>query len=291
MKNNEINQSELFKGLQSFMKKVNEKVIDTRFDQSNWNPDDKDWMEKRKTEWRHVYQSLMNMNGRLQKNAFPYVKDYFFFGKEPGRVYHIPFLLKLWFYPGELEALLPKLLNCSSAGELDSARRRFFENASRQNYSSSDGMMRGREKLIARFYFPSEYSDEVLLLKDSQGYTEKYKVCRYSPESFIRESLIHLRGFIKNSSNSSPFEPYQYLLDHLFSCIEYIQGDFDDRTIFNVEHFFRELLVHTSAMEDSINIQNANKLAQKFLQRLNAPDVDERLKYYWEQARIKGEAE
>ncbi len=262
-------------------------MSDVRFDKSEWHPGDAEWMNIRKSEWRHVYQSLMDMpSGRPMKDHFPYLKEYFFFGKEFGPAYKIPFLIKLWFYPGDLETVLASLLTNTTEGELDSARRWFFRNAYSGKYNTSDGMMHGREKAIARFYFPAEYTDTVLNLDDGYGGKKAYNLCWLPPDRFIQDSLMSLCSFLEKPKKCNPFTPYQYLLDHLFSCIAHIQGDLDDLC---VEHFFRVLQAHKPSRWRALNVQNSNKLAQKFLERLAAPDVDERLKALWDQAKQKEE--
>lgn len=260
-------------------------VRESPFDKSLWQVDDPAWMKQRKDEWRYVSDNIMKMpSGRPHQEGMKYIKDYFFFAKEDP-YYRIQFMLKLWFYPGELEPLYEKLMSNSTAGALDSGRRWFFENASKSKYCTPDGMMRGREKSIARFYFPSSYTDQVIKLMDEQGYEESYRVCPYKPEEFFQEAYSHFHGFIEKYAERNPFTPYQYLIDHWFSCVDHIDSDFLETESFHLLRFFKLVVKFKKPSDSSINAVNATRFVEKFMARMESPSPDEKLIKYWQKAK------
>jgi len=218
-----------------------------------WHPKDKSWMSARKELWRTVKYNLdllSHKNWPIRRRDHKYHKELFFYGTISERVgdelefdwdptvipYHeisgltafgdaLP-IFRLWYHP-EPEAIdLDQLRNdFRLAGSLDHARDRFFNDfvgagggGYGHSYYPEYGMMGGREPLVVKFLCPGlDYQQEMPGVRDPSLTS---RPC-FRPKDTFQVCLSSTRRELSQDANFFPYDPGQYLWDHLAYAVEH----------------------------------------------------------------------
>ena len=140
------------------------------------------------------------------------------------------------------------------------------------------GYLGGREKILARFFVPSDYSEEAVERK-----YEQYRLSPWPADYFLETACKGLLFITADHTYCyiNAYQTFQYLLDHFFSCFRFLGNNISE----DVERPFVRLLEavknYQISDEDTILAKNANKFVEKILAKLKSDEATEYVKAKW----------
>ncbi|MCG7546317.1 hypothetical protein MHM93_19320 [Pseudoalteromonas sp. MM17-2] len=216
----------------------------------SWYPDDKEWLTKRKAQWKEVKESLKEMYV-YEPEDVKLIKEYFLYGpdKEPMRTVNndggikrkISYMdmIAIWLYPSfDKEDIIEELHKFRSTVQnqdgsiihYDTGAKRVLEFCDRDyatHESASDGrdtsFFQGKEQLLAELLFPSSVEEESWFknsLRDGDEDRLKAKC-----ERSFRMAINRLSSyFSKHMENPNPNFIYRYRLSYCISALKHFKG-------------------------------------------------------------------
>jgi hypothetical protein len=249
-----------------------------------WKVDDPGWVKSRKKEWLYVKKSLEVMKGNIKVKAIKPLREYFLTGELPPEkdqryILNNRFLLiRLWFHPDSSTETFQRLVDeTPKKFELDYAKTVFFKyQTGGYDFQPPYYFMGGKEKALARFFVPSEITDECL-----ESSYENF----IQPVRFINGYFSRTIRFLTSESEDHNFLAYQYLIDYLDSCIQKF-GDQADYLRRKKHEPTLEVWLNLMASFDKNTIpdtraENAESFVRKVREGLQAGRFGDRLQEIW----------
>lgn len=271
-------------------------------DNSAWHPEDKEWLEKRKPEWRQIQRHLKLFKGQFRGEYLKYHKDLYFYGrvdpeieKEGGGGYFgwaLPFFI-CWYHPEPSLENFQAVFNAQIRGvNLEKTREYLFEVfPSASKFDSQYGMLGGREELMVKMLVPSlDPSKEKDFSHKHLNYLtgeETIKITKYSlclvPDLIARYCLNGILPPLLGFS-SNPYAPGQYLWDHLCALVDSVNDESSLKRL-------RELARIVLTIHEDKNFPNddptAVALAKRLISGYNKREFSEAMLTIWDEEKLK----
>lgn len=267
--------------------------------QSPWQPDNPEWMAKRKEEWRHVKANLDQMDILIPRRGHKYHKQYFFTGEVDQSVFNyaqrtregIPDAFpkgtfrfcKFWYHPEPSLENFRELLDAEKeSSSWDDLRYLLFNQFSGGNFSSDYGMLGGREELLVKLLFPRyDFKDKIEFGPDD-FFSPSYKPVQMS-SSCLGGTLCAIKG------KGNPFSPGQYLWEHfLYSVEKYPERSFKALGTRRKLHRLCAMIIDYDNHEE-VNRDNerGRPLRDKLLAQFESRELPEPLLAYYDEEKGK----
>jgi hypothetical protein len=265
-----------------------------------WNNSDKDFLKKRKEEWRNIKINLNVMADIIPRSVHKYHKELYFSGtihpdildvrvmnqKQIERPFNgAPLFFKMWYYPEfDPEYFSALFEEETEFYNLNQARELLFQ-FGQELFGSDYGMLGGREEIIVKTLYPStDYKQErthfrqKLSLSMSPG--TLMRLCSPSTKALLSYSYIN------------PFVPGQYLWDHLAFCLEnYHDECFEtQKQIDRFRSSLRSIIDFYDRKDAPVDRAAAKNHRDYLYSRFDARDFPNKLTEYWDQEKLVYEA-
>jgi len=178
-----------------------------------WPIDDKNWIKKRRDQWKHVQQNITPIShGNTKRQTFTALKKYYVTGTPlPKDNYYLELLYKIWFHPsGDPEVL--KEIAYKNDKHPNSSVSMVFSQAHPSDFAPPYGMLGPRSPLLAKVLA------EVFFPMHDNPFKEA------SPQlsaRFLTYFCQAIPAFIGKYEND-PYRPHQYLIDYVLQSVDYI---------------------------------------------------------------------
>ncbi|TMO90356.1 hypothetical protein [Pseudoalteromonas ruthenica] len=216
----------------------------------SWYPDDKEWLTKRKAQWKEVKESLKEMS-LYSPQDIKLIKEYFLYGpdKEPMRTVNndggikrkISYMgmVSIWLYPSfDKEDIIEELHNFRSTVQnqdgsiiqYDTGANRVlefceddFETHKSATGDSDTSFFQGKEQLLAELLLPDSVEEESRFgyhydIKDFDGLSEE---CERSFRFVINRLSLYFSRYMENPN---PNYIYRYRLSYCISALKHFKG-------------------------------------------------------------------
>lgn len=201
--------------------------------QTDYRPDDKDWVKQRKANWKYVKKSIKQHLAFTRPVEYPGMRDYYLTGEMNQTVVEnrcTP-LFELWLHPDTSEArwegiwqdLLTRYSGTNTSDELFITSQREFFRAAGGSYCDPEfGVFGGMEERLLKFFLPIDaYTDETFVIENREQ-----RLCYWlnPTKAYILLASSFERFLTRDSQNI--YDYCQYLLDFWFSCFDH-ELDYD----------------------------------------------------------------
>ncbi|MCP3887542.1 MAG: hypothetical protein GY702_01555 [Desulfobulbaceae bacterium] len=178
----------------------------------NWQPQNKEWMKKRKQLWKTIKKNLQD-SYLVNRDDIKICEKYFLTGEKVDIVYGIvPELLKCWFHPDHSDENWWRILTEGGRGrDYESARWQVAHEVT--HFAHDFGWMGGLEDRVIRFFFPDpDPAATVVVLGETVSVNPRDPVGR----------MARLGEWLTVPA-SSPYYYEQYLLEHIWRGLALIK--------------------------------------------------------------------
>lgn len=252
------------------------------FDNSAWNIDDKEWLQSRKDEWRHIQKNLKKMKGWLRGSYLKHHKTLFFEGFVEEQMFqrlggyefgHALPLFLMWYHPvSSRESIQSVFDDWHEPNGLKRARNLLFELPSDQ-FVSDYGMLGGRESDIVAVLNPSGNIENK---REFQNARESYLLCMH-PDNVAQYCLGGIYPHIMGES-VNPYSPGQFLWNGLCANIQNVT---QPAWVKLLRDLITAILRYDleSNTEESVGFRLASKLKGQYERR----DFPEAMLAFWDE--------
>ncbi len=264
-------------------------------DNSAWRPDDKEWLEQRKAEWRQVQSHLKLFKMYFRGEYLKHHKELFFYGRidaEVEKVYGDDYfgwalpLFLWWYHPGPTEEAFQGIFDGQTEAKALTMSRDylFLKFPGAAKFDTDYGMFGGREELMVKMLVPSfDPTEERLFVNSWRNNREsKYTLCLH-PDLVARYCLNgilpHMLGYRKN-----PYAPGQYLWDHLCALVETVT---DEPSLNRLRELAVKVLTSETDADFPTDNPTAVRLAKQLKERYEYRDFSEAMLIVWDEENAK----
>ncbi len=258
--------------------------------QTDYRPDDKDWLKQRRANWKYIKQSIRKHLAFTRPNEYPGMRDYYITGEMNQTVAdnRCTTLFELWLHPDQSEArwqgLWQELLNrysgtATPGRSFKKSREEFFRAALRSPCDPEFGVFGGMEERLLAFFLPIErYTDDTFTIEN-----RPQRLCYFPNPKELYTFFFYGNYTFLTEADENIFYPFQYLIDFWFTSMEH-SFELSKRQSDYCLLFFKEVL---KTCEMSVQERHPNKIA--FARRLKEALDSRELKYpakaLWEAAK------
>jgi len=234
-----------------------------------WKLDDKEWVKARRAEWKEYEYNLRKIL-ILEKEDFPYYKDYFLTGSEAGLAGFAPYevalnsVIEMWLHAENNIETFSNILDKYST-DIKNAQNFFLKNTPRpENDYKGVSHFNGKDINIYKTLFPLELRRADYPELDEEGYKE-----------FCFNKHLNLSGLFASFLSRAEVMPYDYcLLLVPFWREAFINGfSQEDKPFPKVVAYFY------SIYDDRENLDDISKnLVEQLVEVFNDPAIPEEAK-------------
>ena len=271
--------------------------------ESLWQPENKQWMDARKSEWAQILENLKLMELEVDRKAHKYHKHLYFYGELHPDIVDREAIIRsnllgirifegnelfyrMWYHPEPSLELFKDMVEQESLPHgIEGSRTLLFNRYSQNDFASNYGMCGGREEMMVKAIVPSvDYSE-----KRAYPQAAKEISLGLSPESVYRFCVPTTSGLLKYSTN--PYSPGQFLWDHLDFAVQrhwkQALGDLGQNylrvALYRILDFYERPGKHQKW-------EHALKLREHLYKRFEAGDFGKRLMGLWVEEKSRFEA-